>query len=187
MRDINFFTPYIKQEEISNSRTVITGIAAILTIGIAGTLGFNSFQIMNLKSEIESVNASLNDAKFVEQYQYSQEVSLKKGLLSGYNTALISVSDGIVGRSMIQMDIINKLNSTVPNGVNLKSLSIQGGTVTMNVTSSSDKQAADFKYNLDKLPIIKESFIPSISSDFGSPEEFSFSITCVLEESYYEN
>ena len=47
MRDINFFTPYIKQDEISNSRTVITGVIAVLTIGVAATLGFNSFQIMN--------------------------------------------------------------------------------------------------------------------------------------------
>lgn len=187
MRDINFFAPYVKQQETSVTNLIMTTSAAVVVVGIAGTLGYNIFQTSSLDKDIAAVNAKLTEPTFVSDYQYSNEILLEKNLFTGYNTALMTVHDGIIDRSMIDTEIMKQINSTVPSGVNLKSLAIEGNTITMNVTSSSDKQAADFKYNLDKLPMIKKSFIPAINSDFGSPEVFTFSITCTLEEGYYEN
>lgn len=182
VRDINFFAPYIKQQETSSSEAILTGAAAVVLVGVAGTLGYNVFQLTTLKNDIASVTTSISNPEFVAQHKLAQEVSLEKGLLQGYNSALMTVHDGIIDRSIIDTDIVKQINSTVPSGIFLKSLSIQGGSITINATSKSDKEVADFKYNLDKLPIISESFIPAISSDFGSPAEYSFSITCVLKE-----
>ena len=182
VRDINFFTPYVKQQESSNAQVALTATAAVVLIGIAGTLGYNIFQLNSLNKQIATVTAEISEPDFVEAHKVAKELALEKGLLQGYNSALMTVHDGIIDRSIIDTAIMKQINSTIPAGINLKSLAIQGGNITMNATSSSNKQVADFKYNLDKLPMIKESFIGTISSDFGSPAEYSFSVACVLEE-----
>lgn len=186
-RDINFFAPYVKEQERSTSQLILTTTAAVVMVGISGTLGYNLFQINAVGSQIDSVNAMLTETAFVEQHKEAELVILEKGLLQGYNSALMTVHDGVIDRTIIDTKIIDQINSTIPNGANLKSLAIQGGTITMNVVSKSDKEAADMKYNLDRLPMVKESFIPAINSDFGTPPEYTFSITCVLEEVYNEN
>ncbi|WP_297520648.1 PilN domain-containing protein [uncultured Clostridium sp.] len=186
-RDINFFAPYVKEHERSTTQTVLMATAAVVMIGISGTLGYNMFQEKTLVDDIKAVTTNLDNSKFIADHKEAELVILEKGLLQGYNTALMTVHDGIIDRTIIDTAIVKQINSTVPSGANLKSLAIQGGTIVMNVTAKSDKEAADMKYNLDKLPMVKESFIPSVNSDFGAPAEYSFSITCVLEEVYNEN
>lgn len=186
-RDINFFAPYVKEQERSTAQIALTATATVVMVGIAGTLGYNLFQLDAVTTDIKTVTEAMTSAPFIAEHKKAEIVILEKGLLQGYNTALMTVHDGIIDRTIIDTKIVDQINSTIPQGANLKSLAIQGGTITMNVVSKSDKDAADMKYNLDKLPMIKESFIPSINSDFGTPAEYTFSITCVLEEVYNEN
>ncbi|MGL4454018.1 MAG: PilN domain-containing protein [Sarcina sp.] len=183
-RDINFFAPYVKEQEKSVAQMALTTAAVVVMVGVSGTLSYNLFQLEALKKDTKAVNSLLASKTFVEQHKKAEIVILEKGLLQGYNSALMTVHDGIIDRTIIDTKIIEQINSTIPKGANLKSLAIQGGTITMNVTAKSDKEAADLKYKLDKLPMVKESFIPSINSDFGTPPEYTFSITCVLEEVY---
>lgn len=186
-RDINFFAPYMKERETTISQRILSATVAVGIVGISGTLGYNLVQINNVNTQINSINSMLTETSFVEQHKEAELVILEKGLLKNYNSALMTVHDGVVDRAIVDTKIIDRINSTIPSGANLKSLAIQGGTITMNVVSMSDKDAADMKYNLDRLPIVKESFIPAINSDFGTPPEYTFSITCVLEEAYNEN
>lgn len=182
VRDINFFSPYIKEQEATSVQIAIRATAAVVLIGIAGTLGYNTFQLTSLNKDIKTVTTNLNDRVFVEQHKIAQQVALEKGLLNGYNKALTTVHDGIVDRSIIDTAIIKQINSTVPTGVNLESLEIKDGTITIKAASRNDKEIADFKYNIDKLPIIKESFIPAINPNAGSEPKYQFSMTCSLQE-----
>lgn len=186
-RDINFFAPYVKEEERSTAQLALTATAAVVMVGIAGTLGYNLFQINETNKAITAVTANLENKAFIEQHKKAEVVILKKNLLQGFNSALMTVHDGIIDRTIIDTHIIKQVNSTVPQGVILKNLAIQGGTITIQGTAKSEKEVADMKYNLDKLPMVKESFVPAINSDFGTPPEYTFSINCVLEEVYNEN
>ena len=186
-RDINFFAPYVKEQERSTAQLILTATAAVVMVGISGTLGYNVFQVSAVEKNIETVTEKLHAEAFVAKHKEAELVILEKGLLQGYNTALMTVHDGIVDRQIIDIKLVQQINSTVPSGANLKSLAIQGGNLTLNVVSKSAKEAADMKFNLDNLPMVKSSHIPSVNSNFATPAEYSFSITCVLEEVYNEN
>ncbi|MGL4656666.1 MAG: PilN domain-containing protein [Sarcina sp.] len=186
-RDINFFAPYVKEEERSTAQLALTATATVVMVGIAGTLGYNLFQINDINKEIIAVDKSLASPTFIEQHKQAETVILKKSLLQGFNTALMTVHDGVVDRTIIDTKIIKQINKTVPQGVILKNLAIQDGTITIQGTAKNEKEVADMKHELDMLPMIRESFVPAINSDFGTPAEYTFSINCVLEEVYDEN
>lgn len=186
-RDINFFAPYVKEQERSTAQIALTATATVVMVGMAGTLGYNLFQLNAVKTDIGTVTEAMKSATFIAEHKKAEIVILEKGLLQGYNTALMTVHDGIIDRTIIDTKIVDQINSTIPQGANLKSLSVQDGVITMNVVSKSEKEAADMKYNLDKLPIVKKSHIPSISSDFATPPEYTFSISCEMKEVYNEN
>lgn len=183
IRDINFFAPYVKEQETSTAQLVLTGVATVVLVGIAGTLGYNVFQSQSLDSKIKVVNANLADKTFIDNYKKAGDVALRKNMLQGFNTAVMTVYDGIIDRSIVDPVIMAQINSTVPSGVNITTMSISDGKLTIQANSKSGAEAADFKYNIDNLPIIKKSFMNSLSSDFDEvSEEFTFTINCTLEE-----
>ncbi|MGL5069097.1 MAG: PilN domain-containing protein [Sarcina sp.] len=187
-RDINFFAPYVKEEERSVAQLVLTATAVVVMVGISGTLGYNAFQLNAINEDIKIVTDELASKDFIKKHKEAKLVILEKDLLQGFNTTLMTVHDGIIDRSMIDTEIIKQISTTIPKAANLKSLQIEGGTIVMNVVAGSENDAADMQFKLNKLPIIKSTFIPGVNPDFADgDEEVNFSITCVLEEGYYEN
>ncbi|MGL5633755.1 MAG: PilN domain-containing protein [Sarcina sp.] len=183
IRDINFFAPYVKEQETSVAQVALTSVATVVLVGIAGTLGYNVFQTQSLDTKIATVNANLVEKTFVKNYEKAGDIALRKNMLQGFNTAIMTVYDGIIDRSIVDPVIMGQINSTVPAGVNITSLSLSNGTLTIQANSKSAGEAADFKYNIDNLPIIKKSFMNALSSDFDEvAEEYTFTINCTLQE-----
>ncbi|MGL4992469.1 MAG: PilN domain-containing protein [Sarcina sp.] len=181
VRDINFFTPYIEKEDNTTIKFVVVG-ATIMILGITGTMGYNKFQLDTLNEDINKLNITTTDPEFIEQYDLAYDVATEKELLDGYNHALETIYKGIEDRTIIDSSTLKKINSTVPVGIDLNKLLIENGNIIINGIAKNDKEIADFKYNLDKLPFVGESFIKSTNLNFSVDDGYTFVINCTLVE-----
>lgn len=186
MRDLNFFeVTQIKESDILSKKAIIGG-AVIMTVLIGVTATTNVIGINSTKHSIASIEAKINDAAFQEKYAESQAVSKEKDAYNRYNTALNHIYTGITDRNKLNPEFLEEISFTIPKEVVFSSISFSGGTVSISAKSTSREAIAELQHNINEIDFIKKSHIGGIASDMADTDEvFSFSITCELEEEYY--
>lgn len=188
MTDINFFEPYILEKEKSNSsNTFIVAVSCIAVTAAAGSLGYNTYTMAKYNKDIATLETQLNDATFKEKYVEATAIANEKQILTTYDSTLRDIYRSMKDRAMVKNELMTDIYGTVPGGVLFKNIGVKAGTITIAGESSSENAIAELQYNINDLPFIKGSHIPSIASDLGTPETFTFTITCEMKEEYYEN
>ena len=184
-RDINFFAPYVKEQEKSTPQLVLTATAAVVMVGISGTLGYNLFQISAAKTGIETVTDDI--AAILPEHKKAEFVLSEKAVYEGFNKTLMTVHDGIVDRSIIEKKLIDDINRSIPTAMSFDSFTLVDGVLTVNVIAQDAKHIADLMYNLEQLPVVKKVSTDGYDTTYGAIEEFTGAVICTLEEGYYEN
>ncbi|MGL5615355.1 MAG: PilN domain-containing protein [Sarcina sp.] len=188
MVDINFFEPYIlEKQQTGGSNNVILATGCLAVAFVAGSMGYNTYTISNYNKNTIALEAQLAEPAFKEKYIEATAIAKEKQILTTYDSTLRDIYSSMKGRAMVQEALMGDVYSTVPGGVLFKTININGGKITIAGESNSENAIADLQYNLNELPFIKKSHVPSITSDLGAVEKFTFSIDCELKEEYYEN
>ncbi|MGL5379676.1 PilN domain-containing protein [Clostridium sp.] len=180
-RDINFFIPYQgRKKETKNRKIEIYVVVGILGIFIFGTLLWNSISIVKLKKDITRYTEELNAPEIQQKAKEADEINNKITLLNEYSKGLTKVTDAIISRDVVSVEILDKLSSTLPTDVNFKSINIVKGNITIQALSKSREAIGEVLHNIKKLDIIEDATISSINSDNAVEGEYSFDINCVL-------
>ena len=186
MRDLNFFeVTQIKETDVIMKRSIISG-AAIMAIVIGLTAVTNIIGIRSTKKSIAEINEKINSVEFQGMYEESLMVSKKKDAYGRYDRTLNEIYTVINERNKLTPDFLEEISYTIPKEVVFSSINLSGGVVSINAKSTSREAIAEFQHNINEIDFIKKSHIGGISSDMADTNEvFSFSITCELEEAYY--
>lgn len=186
MRDLNFFeVTQIKEKDILTKKAIIGG-AVIITVLIGVTAVTNAIGISSTKKGIAVIEEKINDAAFQEKYAESLAVSEEKEAYNRYNIALNDIYTLISDRNKLNPDFLEKISYTIPKEVVFSSINFSGGVVSISAKATSRKAIAEFQHNINEIDFIKKSHVGGIASDMDDTNEvFSFSITCELEEAYY--
>lgn len=188
MTDINFFEPYILEKEKSNSsNTFIVAVSCVAVTAAAGSLGYNTYTMAKHNKDIAALETQLNDAAFKEKYVEATAIANEKQILTTYDSTLRDIYRSMKDRAMVKNELMTDIYGTVPGGVSFKTIGIKDGIITIAGESDTENAIADFQYNINDLPFIKESHIPTIIFSEGDDKEFTFTITCEMKEEYYEN
>ncbi|MDU4890503.1 MAG: PilN domain-containing protein [Clostridium sp.] len=186
MRDLNFFeVTQIKENDVLTKKA-IGGGAAVMAVLIGVTAATNVIGIASTKKGIANIEAKINDTAFQEKYAESQSVSLEKDAYNRYNTALNDIYTLIEDRNKLNPNFLEEISFTIPKEVVFSSINFSGGVVSISAKATTREAIAEFQHNINEIDFIKKSHIGGIASDMGDTDEvFSFSITCELEEAYY--
>jgi type IV pilus assembly protein PilN len=183
MKDINFFEPYLgKNKEKINSKKYIYGAAAIVGILILGSLIFNSTRIYLLNKSITSYKDKLADSEIQTQLKEAESVNKQIDVLKQYDTALTDVAVSVKKRDNVSETLLKDISSTVPSQVSFKNLDIVENTISIKGTSTGRTAVAEFKHNLNELPIMESVYVNSIDAQSSVEGEYSFDIKCVLKD-----
>lgn len=186
MNDLNFFEVSKDQEDSGSSRKVSIIGGTVLGAFIISTLMYNTMSTIKTNKEIESINATLNDASIKSQYEESLDIQKQKETLTVYYDKVSSIFESVVSRDKVSPQFMAAINATIPEGVSFKSMNFSNGMIQIAGESSSRQAIAEFQHNMNELKFIKESHVSNITSDLNLIDEsFSFSINCNLEEEYY--
>lgn len=186
MRDLNFFeVTQIKENDILTKKAIIGGAAAMAVL-IGVTAATNIIGISTTKKSIADIEAKINDATFQEKYTESLNVSKEKDAYNKYNTALNDIYTLISDRNKLNPDFLEEISYTIPKKVVFSSINFSGGVVSISAKSTTREAIAELQHNINEIDFIKKSHIGGIASDMADTNEvFTFSITCELEEAYY--
>ncbi|MEG2936572.1 MAG: PilN domain-containing protein [Clostridium sp.] len=187
MRDLNFFeVTQIKENDALTKKAIIGG-AATMAVLIGVTAAINVIGISSTKKAISDVEAKINDAAFQEKYTESLSVSKEKDAYNRYNTALNDIYTLISDRNKLNPNFFEEISYTIPKEVVFSSINFSGGVVSISAKSTTREAIAELQHNINKIDFIEKSHIGGIASDMAEADEiFSFSITCELEEAYYD-
>jgi type IV pilus assembly protein PilN len=187
MNDLNFFYVDTNKESDGGVKKVIFSVAAIVGVGIIGTLAFNTFGIYRTQNSINNLTSKINEETFRASYNESLAVATEKKTLSNYNERLNEIFNGITDRNKLNPEFIDEINYTIPKEVFFKSMNFAGGSIEISATSTKRESIAEFQHNINNIEFIEESHIGGIMSDLseGEKEVFTFTITCKLKEGYY--
>lgn len=186
MRDLNFFEANQYKENDGVARTAIIGGAVVLGVLIGTATITNTLNIRSVQGSIDDLNAKINDSAFQAKYQESLDVAKEMDAFSRYNTTLNDIYSLITVRDMVSPQFLEEINFTIPKEVVFSSMNVNGGNVSISAKATSRDAIAEFQHNINNLEFIKDSYIAAISSDMAETNEvFTFSISCELEEAYY--
>lgn len=187
MNDLNFFYVDTKKENDGGIIKIALITTIIAVICILSTLIVNTLGIYWTQNSIDNLNSEMNKEEFTANYAESLTVANEKKILTTYNDKLNIIFESISHRNVVNPDLINKINYTIPKEVYFKSMNFSGGILEISASSTNRDAIAKFQHNIDEVEFIEESHIGGIMSDLaeGNKEVFTFTITCKVKEGYY--
>ena len=183
MKDFNFFATYTGNRKDFKKEYLY---AAMLSIGlilfITFTYAFNYFNISKLNSEIVDIQHDLNLKENVVKLKEIEDEDKKLAIMNQYYGIVTNISDGIDNKDLIGSQLINKINSCVPEGVYFKMLTLDTNGVQLQAEGKNREAVAVFERTLRNLDIIKEVHIASINSSPTENGDLTFSVNCILKD-----
>lgn len=183
MRDFNFFTPYVSTKKDKEKGRLFTVLVALVAFLIVGSLVWNSANMFLLNKRIDELKGKINDPDFQSQLKKSEELAKKSYELKNLNGDLNDIYKYIESRTLVGTDLMVQINSTLPEGISLKTLTVDGESIQIQAMSKTRQAVGEFQHNLKNINRVKEVYVSNINSDLASTEgQFNFSIKCLLKD-----
>jgi hypothetical protein len=183
VKDFNFFAPYTGSRKDFKKEYLYAGIlSAGLVLFIIFTSAFNYFNIRKLNSQIKDIQQNLNSKENIVKFKEIEEEEKKLAIMNEYYGIVANVSDDINNKAFVGSELINKINSCVPEGVYYKVMALDASSVQLQAEGKDRETIAVFERTLRNLDVVKDIHIASISLLSKENKNFVFSVTCTLKD-----
>lgn len=180
MRDLNFFEPYIDKKQFKFDRLVLLyGLLFIVILGLIIFAGVNKFEINALEKEVKTLSEVANDPETVKRVTAIKAFEDETSQFREEVENIRILDKNIQARDVIGEDILEQINTKLPNGVFLTNISISGRTISISGFGEDRYSIAEFTKGLEELPTIYSTFVSNISA---VESYYSFNIDVELEE-----
>ena len=175
MKDINFFSPYIKNDNVLKKRKKIGGIIIIVLFIITMSYSLYINHITNdltskqieYKAYLESPNTKIKLEKINEQKR-------KLEIMKQYNEIVKVVNSKMNKVDNITSLLIYEIASALPQDVFFKNMSINGLEIELEGASGKRTSIGEFQHNLKSLVIFDEVHVNSIIEDKNDLKTYTF-------------
>ncbi|PKM56355.1 MAG: hypothetical protein CVV00_00225 [Firmicutes bacterium HGW-Firmicutes-5] len=163
MADYNFFNDLsIKKEKKSASFVVTLLLCILLLVGMAGLYGYNYYIRTYLEVDLAKTNTAIAEIKASEDLG---RILHKKDILDNLGTILsnIEVANGTIhDRHLVQENVFAMISDTLPMDVELVSIDMVDGVITMGGIALNKPAIAEFEHNLRQMTSVSDLFISEI-------------------------
>ena len=137
-------------------------------------------EILTLKVYIDSPEVAAK-ALEIKEKKVELEVLLK------YHDTLQAVKIDLENSDVINSELLETVNSTIPQGIFFRNIMLSSGIITINGLTDSRVSVAEFYHNLKELGIFYEinvgaiSYIEIIEEGVVVSADYTFDIQCMLK------
>jgi hypothetical protein len=183
MKDFNFFAQYLGSRKDFKKEYLYAVILSMgLILFISFTYAFNYFKISKLNSEIVDIQQNLNSKENIVKLKEIDDEEKKLALMNQYHGIVVNISDGINNKHIIGSQLIDKINSCVPDGVYFKESTLDASGMQLKAQGKDREAVAVFERALRNLDSVKEVHVSIIESQSTENEDLTFSIYCTLKD-----
>jgi Tfp pilus assembly protein PilN len=183
MKDFNFFDSYGgSRKDLKKEYLYAVILSCGLVLLIVFTYAYNYYNISKLNSEIVDIQQNLNSKENIVKIKEIEDEDKKLVIMNKYYGKVVSVSDSINNNDFIGSEVIDKINSCVPEGVYFKVMTLDASGVQLEAEGNDKEQVAVFERSLRNLDIVKEVHVDSIDSSSAESEKFTFNAKCILKD-----
>jgi len=180
MNDLNFFELYNgKNKNKIDKDLIFYAIVLILTICVLIYAVANVIKVKKLNSEIfyliEQIEIKKTDSRINKILSKEEEIRV----FDQEFKKLKAVDEHVTTMDVINEDLLNAINIRVPETSFLKSIYINGSSVTIEGVALNKKTISDFEYKLAEVKYFDEIFIPAI---YNENEYYGFTVNVKLKD-----
>jgi hypothetical protein len=183
MKDFNFFAQYSgNRKDFKKEYLYAVVLSMGLILFISFTYAFNYFSIRKLNSEIVDIQQNLSSKENIVMLKGIEDEEKKLALMNQYHGIVVSISDGINNKDIIGSQLIDKINSCIPDGVHFKEITLDASGMQLKAEGKDREAVAVFERALRNLDSVDEVHVSIIDSPSTENEYLTFSIYCTLKD-----
>ncbi|MBS4540009.1 PilN domain-containing protein [Clostridium sp. D2Q-11] len=181
MVDINLFSPYIEEERESKYKNlyIIIGIASFIVISSLYT-GWYFHSVNKLEKNIAEMNSYLSSEGIKTQLSELKQKQTQIKILDEYSTSVSGINNKITQIDVINTDIIEEINFSIPSSIYFDSMSIADRIVEIHGTTKDRSSLAQFQQTLNNKIIFSNVYITSMTKDTLN-DNYVFVLTSIIE------
>lgn len=180
MRDLNFFEPFLDKRQFKFNKMVFLYIVLLsVIVGLGAWAGFNQIQINALNREVNSLREVAENPATVKKVEEIKAFEEETKQFRAEVERIVQLDKSIQARDIIGENLLEDINSRLPEGVFLTTLNVAGREIQMNGFATSKYSIAEFGKGLEQLPYADNVFISNISS---VEDYYRYNMNLSLEE-----
>ena len=165
MRDLNFFEPFLDKKQFKFNKMVLLYILLLaVVIGLGAWAGFNQIQINALNKEVNSLREVAENPVTVKKVEEIKAFEEETSQFRAEVERIRQLDKNIQARDIIGENLLEDINSRLPEGVFLSNLNVQGREIQMNGFAMDKYSIAEFGKGLEMLPYADNIFVSNISA-----------------------
>lgn len=183
LKDLNFFSPYIKSKKLSFNKIALTGaIIGGLVIVMVGLFIWNNSKINKLNEEIASMEKFINNENTLKQLAEIKEIKSKLSIMKDYHGRLIKINDKYDSIDLINTKLINTISDAIPIKASIEVLNIATDNIQMQGISDSRVSIAEFEHNLKETNLFQTVHVSDISEQSEEDVYYMYIINCNFKD-----
>ncbi len=183
MKDLNFFSPYIKSKKLSFNKIALTGaIIGGLVIVMVGLFIWNNSKINKLNEEIASMEKFINNENTLKQLAEIKGIKSKLSIMKDYHGRLIEINDKYDSIDLIDTKLINTISDAIPIKTSIEVLNIATDNIQMQGISDSRVSIAEFEHNLKETNLFQAVHVSDISEQSEEDVYYMYIINCNFKD-----
>jgi Tfp pilus assembly protein PilN len=183
LSELNFFSTYNRESKTSRDRLII--IVIIFLVFLTFTAGaYLASQIFAgfIQKDINTNRVFLSSTETREKLKQVELEKMRLELMNKYFNAVDFIQSGIDRRDFVKSSLLNTINTTLPAGMVLKTISIAQDSIQLQGTAPGWVPVAELEHNLNALGIFLEVHVTNIQSDAAEAEKCTFNAQCRLKD-----
>ena len=182
MRDINFFSPYIKDDSSLQKRKNIFVAVIIIIIFVSGIATAFIFHKKNsLINEKLKYEAYLNSKEVKEKIRIAQDEKRKIEVMRKYNAIVGVINSKMSTADNVNNVLLSELSSCLPQDVFMKKMDIKGLNISISGAALKRTSVGEFAYNLKELSIFEDVHVGNISQENNALKSCAFTVNCKIK------
>lgn len=180
MRDLNFFEPFLDKRQFRfNKMTILYFLLVAVIVGLGIWGGLNQIQINALNREVNSLREVAENPATVKKVEEIKAFEEETAQFRAEVERIIQLDKNIQARDIIGENLLEDINSRLPEGVFLNTLNVAGREIQMSGFATDKYSIAEFGKGLEQLPYSDSVFISNISA---IDSYYSYSMNLTLNE-----
>lgn len=187
MRDLNFFSEFIKEKRGKNKAVTGVMIIAVAFFGVVlGTSGYLRLQIASEKSRIEKDRKVLSSPSVVEKYEKLESGSSELRALKNMQSHVDHINEYMDRMSYLSSGNILRIFNSLPKSVEILSFNINEKDFSMDCKGKSRVAALSTVRLLKEVGMKDVSISTMVKSSEGGEDVQKFQITGKIGGGKYE-